>query len=514
MFDVRVKTSRILLQIGLLALAPAAAGTLVSASPGMPSDSPAPPGSITVELTDTLSFRSFLPESLIASRPVLRKPISTLWSATFVNRTPDIVSDLLVVFTESATLSSCAPFPEWSSTDGGFTWVVSGQSLAPGDSVTLVGLGPKRGLKIHNWYFGEWPDNPGFVPDVMAYLLPMPNSANFRVEVFEYGGFAPGTTESDELGGLIVGQSFLRFWNFRWHIDPDSARVFGWVRMQRQSALIRSLVYGQNHVTHTGIPRGFCVYDNGRPFVREVHTLPPVKMNNRLFAGLAALKMNIAASQLGITPAGFGELIYVDEGHPLNNMMVRRISAYADSMMTRCGIWGPPQFNMLDTVVRRINGAFSGPLDTVSFASGLVLTPVRSLRDVPFLRANSEVPPIRIPRVYMPDQEDGETESEDAAGPKPEVIQVAEAYPNPFNPATSIQFELQEFAYVTLKVYDMLGREVRTLAEHEFMFDGTNETRFDGAGLASGMYFFRITAESAEDPIRTSFYVGKLVLMK
>ena len=66
-------------------------------------------------------------------------------------------------------------------------------------------------------------------------------------------------------------------------------------------------------------------------------------------------------------------------------------------------------------------------------------------------------------------------------------------YPNPFNPSTAISYELSAKGYVTLRVYDVLGREVRTLV-NEVEKAGRYEIRFDGSGLASGVYFYRIQA--------------------
>ena len=64
-------------------------------------------------------------------------------------------------------------------------------------------------------------------------------------------------------------------------------------------------------------------------------------------------------------------------------------------------------------------------------------------------------------------------------------------YPNPFNPTTTITFTLKRAGSTTLKVYDLLGREVRTLADGELQA-GTHSLSFSGAELASGVYFYRI----------------------
>jgi hypothetical protein len=66
-------------------------------------------------------------------------------------------------------------------------------------------------------------------------------------------------------------------------------------------------------------------------------------------------------------------------------------------------------------------------------------------------------------------------------------------YPNPFNPTTTIRFTIVDRQLTIVKVYDILGQEVATLAD-EVKQPGTHAVRFDGSHLASGMYFCRMTA--------------------
>jgi hypothetical protein len=89
----------------------------------------------------------------------------------------------------------------------------------------------------------------------------------------------------------------------------------------------------------------------------------------------------------------------------------------------------------------------------------------------------------------------------------PQSAWLGQNYPNPFNPATVIRYEVPARALVTvslsnrdaresnvmLKVFDILGREVATLI-NEQKPPGTYEVRFNGAGLASGVYVYRLQA--------------------
>ena len=64
-------------------------------------------------------------------------------------------------------------------------------------------------------------------------------------------------------------------------------------------------------------------------------------------------------------------------------------------------------------------------------------------------------------------------------------------YPNPFNPSTTIRFSVGTYGHTSLRVYDVLGREVATLV-NENLNAGSYEATFDAVGLASGVFFYRL----------------------
>ena len=70
---------------------------------------------------------------------------------------------------------------------------------------------------------------------------------------------------------------------------------------------------------------------------------------------------------------------------------------------------------------------------------------------------------------------------------------MSQNYPNPFNPATTISYQLPKNGQVTIKVYDMLGREVKTLV-NENKPAGSYNVSFDAGSLSSGVYIYRIVA--------------------
>jgi hypothetical protein len=81
---------------------------------------------------------------------------------------------------------------------------------------------------------------------------------------------------------------------------------------------------------------------------------------------------------------------------------------------------------------------------------------------------------------------------------QPQTFGLGQNYPNPFNPSTYITYSLPEDAFVSLKVYNVLGQEVKTLVSgqqtatsHRVVWDGTDAA---GTPVASGMYICRLTA--------------------
>jgi cytochrome c peroxidase len=74
----------------------------------------------------------------------------------------------------------------------------------------------------------------------------------------------------------------------------------------------------------------------------------------------------------------------------------------------------------------------------------------------------------------------------------PATFALEQNYPNPFNPTTNVGFRIADFGFVTLKVFDVLGKEVVTLV-HENLQAGSYRATFDATGLANGVYFYRLT---------------------
>jgi len=84
---------------------------------------------------------------------------------------------------------------------------------------------------------------------------------------------------------------------------------------------------------------------------------------------------------------------------------------------------------------------------------------------------------------------------EDELNPLPTEFALEQNYPNPFNPTTSIQYAISSRQFVTLKVYDVIGKEVATLVNEE-KAAGKHKVNFNASTLSSGVYFYRLQAGS------------------
>lgn len=77
----------------------------------------------------------------------------------------------------------------------------------------------------------------------------------------------------------------------------------------------------------------------------------------------------------------------------------------------------------------------------------------------------------------------------------PEKFSLKQNYPNPFNPSTSIEYNIPKSSYITLKVYDVLGRQVALLAD-EFKPAGSYKQTFDAGRLSSGIYYYTLSTDN------------------
>ncbi|MBS4027793.1 MAG: VCBS repeat-containing protein [Ignavibacteriales bacterium] len=325
----------------------------------------------------------------------------------------------------------------------------------------------------------------------------LPNVANWRDTVIarfdKKKGITLGIPQSDKalaknLGWIRYksGKDFGKFYTF---IDTNTAYNAPFDTVRKEGA------------------------NKKKRFVKELS--PNIKSyTNPLAQSFGVFKLNILSSQSGVTPSGFGSLTQYGNSMVFDLMTLTDIAKSIDTVLT---YYKTRQFPNGDTArvgaqvledvryfLNEINGAFS---DTIALSNGdsvgsdkrLHFGGAVNLRDVWFLvRDNSK--------------EEEHIFADDAQENIPEEISLEQNYPNPFNPATTIEFYLPDDAYVTLKVYNVVGQEIKTLFSNELLDAGTNEATLDASTFASGVYFYRMTAFDLDGNAFSS--VRKMVLMK
>lgn len=108
------------------------------------------------------------------------------------------------------------------------------------------------------------------------------------------------------------------------------------------------------------------------------------------------------------------------------------------------------------------------------------------------LRGNDPNDPVHDIPITL---EVNEAVSVEGSGERPAQTKLAQNYPNPFNPVTNIRYTLAENGFVSLNVYDMIGRRVATLVNEQIPA-GEHQAQFDASSLSSGVYIYRLQTGS------------------
>ena len=176
-------------------------------------------------------------------------------------------------------------------------------------------------------------------------------------------------------------------------------------------------------------------------------------------------------------------------------MTLREIASLVDNFLTYWKKYPSVDWALLDSMLARTNRAFDGPLRVVS-NKPLVVTGVVPIDSVLFLSLKNA--PLSNPLTFLP----GSLEE------APKDYALYQNYPNPFNPSTTIEFDLPKDAVVSIRVYDLLGREIVTLIQDEEFPEGRQEVEFSARGrsafggdasqIASGVYLYRIIVNQGE----------------
>ena len=202
--------------------------------------------------------------------------------------------------------------------------------------------------------------------------------------------------------------------------------------------------------------------------------------SNSLVSEVIALRINIQASELGITPSGFGDLIFEDVANPFcNGKPLTEIANFADTVLTYWRGRDSSVYRYLNQAIAAVNTAFDFPIDSTN-RSNFFFTGKTKLYEVQFLKRE------QAGKLFSDFTSTHQTQL-------PKNFLDVQNYPNPFNPSTSIQFLLNEDGVVSLTVYDLLGRKVAQLLNNAELSSGQHEIFFDASQFSSGFYLYSLS---------------------
>ncbi|MBI3194511.1 MAG: T9SS type A sorting domain-containing protein, partial [Ignavibacteriae bacterium] len=396
-------------------------------------------------------------------------------------------------------------------------------------SITMVSGLDTTGLEFGNFYV---PDTGKFRTFILtdfnaarrapqkSGFIRNPTAGNVRDTVFIRKGF--GLENANDSGYLRIGvrrpdSALVNNWGWffhRWQVYKGGA-VKHWIYNKKAWGTKR------DPKTKQQVPRNPAFYLG---IVGEQVTETYFgNAGNHLTMELTTLKTNVAASDLGITPQGLGDLIYVCRDTTADSLFVgksiRTIIALADTALTMGRTIRNVSASQIDTtyrvpvsylilidsVIARVNREFRGTkVDTIS-TKPLKIKGIKGLYKVSYLMRDSLAP---VPLAHF--------EPNYATEETPATFKLEQNYPNPFNPMTTIQFELQVPSKVSLTLYNLLGQEVATLLNNVDMEDGVQAIEIDATNFSSGVYFYKLeTSGLDEDGLKHSFQnVKKMTLIK
>jgi|GEM_PF-1572770 hypothetical protein len=306
--------------------------------------------------------------------------------------------------------------------------------------------------------------------------------------------------------------------------NKDSIKAYAWIDLKKAGDLASGL---KREHTGQSYPLDYlrdAVKGTKKKLSKAVKFT--ASMNNPAIAQGVLLKLNILASDSGVTPKRFGSLV-IDTviqlaGRNLKGLSLYEFANYYDSCMTywkRFGIDTLEDYQELGNIatytIKRINDGFYAAIDTAKATRNYVVDSALVVKKKPYsvtLSGTATAATVGIVKQPTDLKENASLLSYANTTYVPSQFALQQNYPNPFNPTTNLRFQISDFGLVTLKVYNVLGQEVATLIHSREMDEGMHEVQFDASGLTSGVYFYRLNVE--QNGILSYTATKKLLLMK
>jgi hypothetical protein len=305
----------------------------------------------------------------------------------------------------------------------------------------------------------------------------------------------------------------------------DSAKKYSWILYKKAATLAK--MFTSLHDTVYSPIDSYRVSGKKSKKLSKAITPDRKKYSNAAWEQGILFKLNLRASSDTVTPYGLGALVLNEDvslaGRSLKDSTLSYVATVLDSVMTYWKSFGmntdfgysavyADLKNLTETVLRPINDGFYQTFDSTNYF----------IPDTNEIKVNKKVYALRLSGYKSAGElggllkrVSGKTSlafANSVSNNAPVGFVLNQNYPNPFNPSTTISFDLPTDAYVTLKIYNVLGQEISTLYNSEFLDAGTKEISFDAKHLSSGMYFYRVFTNDVEG---NSFsQIRKMILMK
>jgi hypothetical protein len=310
----------------------------------------------------------------------------------------------------------------------------------------------------------------------------------------------------------------------------DSTKKYAWLNAKKAEHFQK--LYSINHDNGIAYPIDFDK-KNGKKLAKDISLSSATKEKYMLANGNIGwaegvmLRMNILASDTGVTPRNFGSLMldtsYTLFGKEMEGLTIYEVADYWDSLMThyeRYGIGGTnstADYDILTDfskkVLRRINAGFYAAWDSTTYTVNTdavknKVKPYDYLVTLKGTKSASEVGIVKRGKIVTPQYVTQQRTIE-----IPEHAMLEQNFPNPFNPSTVIPFVINFSSEVSLKIFNVLGQEVATLLNNDEYDEGEYEINFDASQLPTGIYFYRLSGNITDESVsNNSFMIVKKML--
>jgi uncharacterized protein (DUF2141 family) len=289
----------------------------------------------------------------------------------------------------------------------------------------------------------------------------------------------------------------------------DSAKKYAWIYYKKAGDVGKLYSSAHNATTY---PIDY-LRISGKTNKKLTKALKPDRKtyDNPAWEQGVLFRLNIIASDTNVivdtnNPGKrFGDLVldtaFTLFGRNLQNLPLRNIANYFDTVMTywqSFNIVTSTEYTQIGTftnaILKQLNERFAtSTFDSTNYkidSAGVVVSKnpyavkmmgYKTASQVGLVR---ELPSLKNNELFVATSGYQETPSE---------ISLEQNYPNPFNPKTTIHYTLSTAALVTLKVYDVLGKEIATLFNNENKDAGKFAVQFDASNVSSGIYFYRLS---------------------